>query len=36
MDIDPSSMKDFFVEPQKGFWLVSEIKFVLSPCPIIL
>jgi hypothetical protein len=28
MDDDPASMKDFFVEPQKGFWLVSEVQFV--------
>jgi hypothetical protein len=29
MDDDRMSMKDFFVEPQKGFWLVSEIQFTL-------
>jgi hypothetical protein len=36
MDVDPSSMKDFFVEPQKGVWLVSEMQFVLPPCHIFL
>jgi hypothetical protein len=29
MDNDPMSMKDFFVEPQKGFWLVSEVLIAL-------
>jgi uncharacterized membrane protein SirB2 len=35
MDEDPMSMKDFFVEPQKGFWLVSKILFALL-CYILL
>jgi uncharacterized membrane protein SirB2 len=29
------SMKDFFVEPQKGFWLVSKILYPLL-CYILL
>lgn len=29
MEVDPTSLKDFFAEPQKGFWLVSEMQSVL-------
>jgi hypothetical protein len=34
MDNDPSSVKELFVEPQKGCWLVSECSFLcqVQPC----
>jgi hypothetical protein len=35
MDNDPSSMKELFVEPQKGFWLVSECSFHCHVCHVI-
>jgi len=28
MDNNPSTMKELFVEPQKGCWLVSEYSFL--------
>lgn len=28
MDNDPSTVKELFVEPQKGRWLVSECSFL--------